>query len=85
MILKLQSVLAGILTNVITIFVDGNVDKEDDFEECVLRCLLDAVVHLPVDSKQFLTTVNKYSDAVTSHERIVDMFQKFAVQQLIRS
>ena len=55
-------------------------------EEYVLRCLTDVAVNLPLDSRQIQDACNKTltTGSAISHDQVVNLLEKFAVQQLIR-
>jgi hypothetical protein len=53
-------------------------------EEEVLARLSDVALHLPMDSRQLLQTVNKNLPSAAQHNQVTNLLQKFAVQLLIR-
>lgn len=59
-------------------------DWEGSLEEEVLSALSDVALHLPMDSRQLLQTVNKTLPSPVQHNQITNLLQKFAVQLLIR-
>ena len=56
---------------------------DKNVEDNVLRCLTDVAIHLPLDSRQILDTCKKTLGTAISHDQIVNLLEKFAVQQLI--
>jgi hypothetical protein len=59
---------------------------QKDVEEYVLQCLTDVAVNLPLDSRQIQELCNKtlVTGNPISHDQVVNLLEKFAVQQLIR-
>jgi len=64
--------------------LDGESLDVECLEDVVLNVLSDETLHLPVDSRQLLITVNKTLSSPGQHNQITNLLQKFAVQLLIR-